>query len=159
MKKFPLMGFDVANRTAIIYDDGTELFTGTTLAGIGQAVVGVLRNPDKSANRFVKVFSLMTCQKDLLAAFEEVQGLKWQVQRNTTKALMHAGRAKHQSGTGGWILDLVVAQLFDNGVGRCKVAGSREESDSDLLGIVAESPADVVKKILQAQEKGVSAVY
>jgi hypothetical protein len=85
--------------------------------------------------------------------------MKWQVHRNTTKALMQAGRAKHQSGTGGWILDLVVAQLFDNGVGRCKVAGSWKESDSDLLGIMEETPADVVKKILEAQEKGVSAVY
>jgi hypothetical protein len=159
MKKFPLMGFDVANHEAIIYDDGTELFTGTTLAGIGQAVVGVLRKPDATANRFVRVFSLMTCQRDLLAAFEEVEGRKWQVRRNTTQALMRAGRAKHQAGTSGWILDLVVAQLFDNGVGRCKVAGSRADSDSELLGVVEETPENVVKKILQAQKESVDAVY
>jgi hypothetical protein len=153
------MGFDVTNHSAIIYDDGTELFTGTTLAGIGEAVVGVLRRPDETANRFVKVLSTMTCQNDLLAAFEEVGGTRWRTQRNTTKALMQAGRAKHQSGTGGWILDLVVAQLFDNGVGRCRIAKSREDSDAELLGVVEESPADVVKKILQAKEKGIDAIY
>lgn len=45
MKKFPLMGFDVSKHEVIIYDQGKERFTGTTLEGIGQAVVGTLQHP------------------------------------------------------------------------------------------------------------------
>ncbi|KAL5356320.1 hypothetical protein BJX96DRAFT_186274 [Aspergillus floccosus] len=149
MKKFPLMGFDISTRSAVIYDDGTEQFTGTTLAGIGQAVVGVLQHPEDTANRFVKVRSIKTCQRALLDAFQSVTGKEWDVRTATTQGLIKSGRRKHQDGVGGWILDLVVAQLFEPGKARCVVAASREESDADLLGMVEESPEDVVRKALK----------
>jgi hypothetical protein len=153
------MGFDVAKRTAIIYDDGTEKFTGTTLAGIAQAVIGVLRNPEQTANRFVKVFSILASQNELLAAFEQAEGAKWSVQHNTTQTLLQTGRAKREAGTTGWILDLVVAQLYDDKSGRSKVARSREETDSELLGVASETPLDVVRKVLAAQQDSVTPVF
>lgn len=145
------MGFDVRQRSAIIYDQGTEHFTGTTLEGIGQSVIGVLQHPEQTANRFVTVMSIKTCQNELLEAFESATGGKWDVKRSTTKELKERGRAKLRAGDGGWILDLVVAQLFDEGEGRCAVAQSREQSDSDLLGVIDEMPQDVVSKALALQ--------
>lgn len=142
------MGFDFANSSAIVYDQGEESFTGTTLEGIGQSVVGVLRHPSETANRFVKVLSIKTCQKELLQAFETVSKKQWEVQYSTTKALLERGRSKLRNGSGGWILDVVVAQLYDEGEARCCVATSREETDSDLLGVVAETPELVVSKAL-----------
>ncbi|KAL1301938.1 hypothetical protein AAFC00_002397 [Neodothiora populina] len=148
LKKFPLMGFGVATCSAIIYDDGTEQFTGTTLAGIGQAVVGVLNNPEHTANRFVKVRSIQTCQNELLNAFQIATGRRWTIQYSTTKNLLESGRDKLHHGDRGWVLELAVAQLFDAGKARCVVAPSREESDADLLGIVEETAQDVVSRIL-----------
>ena len=148
MRKFPLMGFDVAARSAIIYDDGMERFTGTTLEGIGQSVLGVMQHPKETANRFLKVRSIHTCQNDLLDAFQSATGQQWDVRRSTTKALIESGTSKYKNGNGGWVLDLVVAQLFDLGEARCVVASYREESDSDLLGVKEESPRDVVAKAL-----------
>jgi hypothetical protein len=142
------MGFDITNHSATIYDSGTEAFTGTTLAGIGQAVVGVLQHPNETRNRFVRVMSIKTCQNELLQAFRAVTGQKWDVHRATTQALLESGRAKHLAGNGGWILDLVVAQLYEEGQGRSRVAESREESDSELLGVVEESARDVAAKVL-----------
>jgi hypothetical protein len=142
------MGFDVAQRSAIIYDSGTEQFTGTTLEGIGHAVLGVLQHPEETRNRFVKVMSIKTCQNELLEAFESVTGAKWEIRHSTTQALLESGRAKHRSGKGGWILELVVAQLFEEGQARSLVAPTREESDSELLGVVAESPRDVAAKVV-----------
>ena len=143
------MGFNVAQCTAIIYDAGTEQFTGTTLEGIGQAVVGVLQHPDETANRFVKVRSILTCQNELLEAFQSHTGNKWEVERSSTKALLDSGRNKLQAGIGGWVLELSVAQLFDQGEARCVVAPSRKESDSVLLGVVEISAQDVVAKIMK----------
>lgn len=148
MKKFPLMGFDVSTHEAIIYDDGTEKFTGTTLEGIGQSVLGIMRHPTETANRFLKVRSIHTCQNELLEAFQSVTGQQWEVRRSTTKMLMERGRAKYEKGEGGWVLDLVVAQLFDVGQARCVVASSRGESDSDLLGVKEETARDIVAKAL-----------
>lgn len=146
LQRFPTMGFDIAKASAVIYDQGNEYFTGTTLEGIGQSVVGVLRHPDETANRFVTVMSVKTCQRDLLAAFAAVTGAQqqWDVEHSTTRALLERGRARKP----GWVLDLAVAQLLDEGEARCLVAPSREESDSELLGVVAEAPAQVAAKAL-----------
>jgi hypothetical protein len=142
------VGFDVANFSAIIYDKGEEYFTGTTLEGIAQSVVGVFKHPEGTANRSVKVLSIKTCQNELLQAFQNVTRKDWNVQRSTTKLLLERGRSKHQAGGKGWSLELVVAQMFDEGEARNVVASSREESDSELLGVAAETAEQVVAKAL-----------
>ncbi|KAI0837558.1 NAD(P)-binding protein [Hypoxylon sp. FL0890] len=147
IKRFPLMGFDVKQRSAIIYDDGTEEFTGTTLEGIGQAVVGVLKHPEETANRFVKARSIQTCQNQLLDAFQQITGQSWEIKRGSAKDLLESGRKKHQAGVGGWILELVVYQLFEPGEARCIVA-SKEESDAELLEMKEETSKDIARKVL-----------
>lgn len=143
------MGFDVTEKSAIIYDDGTEKFTGTTLEGIGKAVVGVLLHPNETANRFVKVMSITTCQNELLEAFQALTGRQWNIRRSSTKSLMESGRSKLKSGDRGWILDLVIAQLFDVGQARCLVAPSWEDSDSELLGVRYETAQEIVAKVIE----------
>ncbi|KAF5655851.1 hypothetical protein FHETE_11131 [Fusarium heterosporum] len=148
MKRFPLMGFNIKNRSAIIYDGGKEYFTGTTLQGIGQSVVGVLQHPEETANQHVKVLSIKTCQNDLLEAFQNGTGSQWSVQKSTTTELIETARRKIREGTGGWNLELAVAQLYEAGKARCLVAPSWEESDSGLLGLIKETPESLVSSIL-----------
>lgn len=148
MKKFALMGFNINDHTATIYDNGEEVFTGTTLEGIAQSVVGVLAHPEETGNRFVKVLSIKTCQNKLLQAFQHVTGEQWAVRKSTTKELMESGRRKLADGSGGWVLDLVVAQLYDEGEARCLVAPRRSESDAELLGVAAETEEQVAMKAL-----------
>ncbi|KAK6004319.1 hypothetical protein QM012_008181 [Aureobasidium pullulans] len=149
MKKFPMMGFDVQTHKAIIYDQGTERFTGTTLEGIGQAVVGTLKNPEATANRFLAVQSIQTCQSELLKALQKATGTQWEVTRTTSKELIESGKEDFKTGAGLWRLKLAVATLYDVGQGRGKVAVSREESDAELLGLKAETADEIVAKLLQ----------
>lgn len=142
------MGFDIGKREAVIYDAGTEQFSGTTLEGIGQAVVGVLTHPEETKNRFVRVMSIKTCQNELLEAFEGLTGSKWEVRRDTTRRLLESGQEKNREGRSGWVLELAVTQLFHEGEGRGLVARTREESDSGLLGVREESARDVAAKVL-----------
>lgn len=69
IKKFPLMGFNINDHSATIYNKGEEEFTATTLEGIAQSVVGVLTRPEETKNQFVKALSIKTCQNKLLQAF------------------------------------------------------------------------------------------
>ncbi|OCK98103.1 uncharacterized protein K441DRAFT_655048 [Cenococcum geophilum 1.58] len=68
------MGFMVPTRVATIYDAGTEPVSVTLIAKVGQAVASILLHPSKTANRFLKIQSLLITQRDLLAAFEEIIG-------------------------------------------------------------------------------------
>ncbi|TGJ80540.1 hypothetical protein E0Z10_g8222 [Xylaria hypoxylon] len=150
LAKFPRMGFNIAERRATIYDAGTEEFTGTTLEGIGQSVVGVLQHPSETANRFVKVRSIQISQNSLLAAFQKATGKgekQWKIEHSTARQALEEGRGKHAQGLGGWVLDLLVFQLYAPGEARCIVA-SREGSDSPLLGVREESADEVVEKAL-----------
>jgi hypothetical protein len=141
------MGFDAVNQTATIYDAGTEMFTGTTLEGIGDSVVGVLSHPDETANRFVNVLSIKTCQNELLQAFQKVTGKEWPVQHSTAEAMKIEGRARCNAGAG-WTLHIAVAQLLDPGMARSVVAPSREESDSKLLGVTEETPESIAERVM-----------
>lgn len=145
------MGFDIAKSSAIIYDNGTEKFTGTTLEGIGQAVVGVLQHPEETKNRCVRVMSILTCQNDLLQAFKSITQKEWEVQRSTTKELLERGREKQRNGERGWTLDLAIAQLLLEGSGHGRVADSRETTDSDLLGVTAVSPEELAAAIISLE--------
>jgi hypothetical protein len=147
LKRFPTMGFDIAHQGAIIYDQGTEPFTGVTLAGIGQSVVGILQNPDETANRHLSVQSIQTCQNDILAAFETATEETWKVERSTSAELLARGRAKKENGQGGWVLDLVLGQLYEEGAAHSVVV-AKEKSDNDLLRVVEENLMDVVKEML-----------
>ncbi|KAI4760324.1 NAD(P)-binding protein [Aureobasidium sp. EXF-3400] len=149
MKKFPMMGFDVQNHSAIIYDSGTEHFTGTTLQGIGQAVVGTLLNPSATANRFLRVQSICTTQNELLAAFEKATGEQWKVERQKSYDLIQSGKDDFETGAGMWRLKLAVATLYDVGQSRGMVAATRDESDAELLGVKDESAEEIVAKLLQ----------
>jgi delta 1-pyrroline-5-carboxylate dehydrogenase len=149
MKKFPMMGFDVTNHHATIYDSGTEPFTGTTLSGIGQAVVGTLLNPRLTASRFLAVQSICTNQKELLAAFEKATGEKWKVERQKSEELIQSGKEDFETGVGMWRLKLAVATLYDVGQGRGMVVATREESDAEMLGVKDESAEEIVAKLLR----------
>ncbi|KAI1270105.1 NmrA-like family protein [Xylariaceae sp. FL1019] len=140
-------GFDLNKQTATIYDDGTEEFTGTTLEGIVQSVLGVLSHPAETKNRFVKVRSIQVSQNTLLAAFQKVTGKEWTVERSTAKELLEEGRRKHSQGDQGWILDLLLFQLYSPGEKRCIVT-SLEDSDNKLLGVREESAEEIVRKAL-----------
>ncbi|KAL8338853.1 hypothetical protein RB598_007251 [Gaeumannomyces tritici] len=161
LAKFPAaMGFDVPAKTATLYDGGARQFTGTTLEGIGRAVAGVLRRPDATANRHVRVRSAQTCQRELLAAFRAATAAagEWEVREASAAGVLERGRAKRRDGVSGWTLDLAVAQLYmeeseeeeEEGARRRCFVASREESDNELLGVREESVDEIVAKALLA---------
>lgn len=137
----------MAKKEAIVYDSGTERFTGTTLNGIAQAIVGILQHPEDTANRYLCVRSIETCQNDLLRELELQTGQEWSVMKESTKELLKRGREKHARSERGWVLDLIVAQLLAEGTGRGIVV-TRETSDNSLLGVREESVKGMVEGTL-----------
>lgn len=117
------------------------------MSGIANAVVGVLKHPQEVANRHLHVRSVETCQNELLDAFEEATGEKWPVAHDTTQDLLTRGREKLAKGDRGWVLDLIVAQLLEEGKGRSIVA-TEDQADNGILGMPEENVLKMVKGIM-----------
>ncbi|KAA8913049.1 hypothetical protein FN846DRAFT_931606 [Sphaerosporella brunnea] len=149
ISRFPAeMGFCFPERKARIYDNGEERITGTCIRRIAEAVVGILKRPEETKNRFLRVRSLEASQNEILGAFEEVMGAKWTVEYVNSKEVLERAKEKLAKGDKGAVLDLVSVQLWQEGMGRSIVV-SREEADNELLGIPEDDLRTVVKGILE----------
>ncbi|KAK1699960.1 hypothetical protein BDP55DRAFT_541561 [Colletotrichum godetiae] len=76
--KFPI-AFDYANKTAVVTNGGHARFASTSLAGIGQAVAGALKNPEATKNRNLKLQELEVSQSQLLTLAKKYSppGTEW----------------------------------------------------------------------------------
>ena len=148
--KVPALGFVIPKNKATIYDSGDEPVTCTTGAAIGTAVANLLLDAEATANRFLKIRSLQVTQNQLLTAFEDVTGTKWEVTRVKTKDLDEGRKKKAQEGRfQEAFLDLLAVQLFEDGKGRGLITRT-DESDNALLGVREEAAKDVIKRIMDS---------
>ena len=74
-----LLGIDIPNRKATIFDAGNARFEATNLAQIGRAVAASLEHHEETANRYVYVNSLTVTQNEIVAELEKVTGDKFAI--------------------------------------------------------------------------------
>jgi uncharacterized protein YbjT (DUF2867 family) len=105
-------GFNIANKTANIYDDGKGTFSATNLSTVALAVVRALKKPELTENQYVYVSGIDTTQNEILAMIEKVTGEKFTVTHGTTKELAAHGNAKIAKGDYSGIIELLQAVTF-----------------------------------------------
>lgn len=76
--KTGFLGFDIQNRSAMIWDSGDKTFTLTNLSTVGKAVVAVLQNAAEYTNKYVYVGSVTTSQNEILAALQKKTAKNWE---------------------------------------------------------------------------------
>ena len=79
------LGFDIKNRSAVLYDEGKHRTVGTSLPTIGKAVVATLHHPELTQNKRIYVDDAIFTQKQALELFEKYTNTKWTV-KNVTSA-------------------------------------------------------------------------
>jgi hypothetical protein len=110
-----LWGFSVPDQTATISDSGKARFDSSTLDLIAQGVVSILRNPERAANQYLYVRSFLLAPRDILAAFENVTGVKWTVNRQDSEETRQRGGKLIQGGKPHeGIPKVVQGSLFNN---------------------------------------------
>ncbi|KAJ4142989.1 hypothetical protein NW765_000127 [Fusarium oxysporum] len=72
-----IWGFDLINKKAQLFDGGNTKFTASNGAQVGRALVAILANPAKTANKLVSVESFTTTQSEVLAVLEKATGTEW----------------------------------------------------------------------------------
>ena len=137
------MSFDIPSRKAKIYDDGNKEFSATTIGFVGEAVVGILRAPEATANQDLYVSSFTTCGNEILASFEKATGQKWEVERVSSEEEASEGRAKMARGDRSGFLQLAKASLYGLGHGH-DIVFHEEDLANSVLGLQKESLDDVI---------------
>jgi len=76
---FPVAGIDHKMRTAKIIGDGNALFSLTHLDDIGRYVTAILRRPEETKNRTIRIAGDTQTANALLGLFEKQSGKKFKV--------------------------------------------------------------------------------
>ncbi|TVY91600.1 Pinoresinol reductase [Lachnellula willkommii] len=124
-----------------IYDDGKTVFSATTLASVGQAVVGVLSHYEETKNRFVYVRDIDISQKRLLEIAQKVAPeKKWEPVSVSTADIEKSSNEGVARGefTAPVLVGYLFRGIFGEGYGN-----KWEKDDNALLGITGKTEADV----------------
>ncbi|KAJ6114825.1 hypothetical protein N7486_000603 [Penicillium sp. IBT 16267x] len=140
--------FDIANRTATIWDGGDKSFTLTDEKELKQSVVSVLQHPKETRNRYLHVASVETTQREILAALEKAQGAKWTIIDTTTDTQVSEGFKKLEAGDFSGAFALVRATVFGNTPGLHANYAKETELANEVLGLEMESIETTVQQVV-----------
>ncbi|KFX96163.1 hypothetical protein O988_05451 [Pseudogymnoascus sp. VKM F-3808] len=140
--------FDIANRTATIWDGGDKKFTLTNEKQLVRAVASVLQHPEETKNQYLHIASVETNQNEILASLEEVSGEKWTVIKTTTDTQVSEAVKKLTAGDFSGAFALVRGTVFGNTQGLHANYAADEKLANDILGLGLEDVKDVVKRVV-----------
>ena len=126
-----------------IFDGGDSLFSSTTLASIGQGVVGVLTHPEETKNRFVYINDIDISQNRLLEIAKKVDhAKKWEEPIHASTVEME--KASNESLAKGQITQQVMASyVFRALFGPLEYGARFVKDDNELLGVKGKTETDV----------------
>ena len=139
------MGYNAADKTALIVDSGNEPFTGTNLPTIGLAVVSVLQHLPETANKFLNISSFTTTQNEILSIFEQETGSKWTVTKLKSEDIQKEGDEKLAKGDFSSFVNFLRVLILADGKGQARTTPQA----NDLLGLPKEDLKETIKAALK----------
>ncbi|KAL8750977.1 MAG: hypothetical protein Q9184_006227 [Pyrenodesmia sp. 2 TL-2023] len=147
--KTGFLGFDLKSHTATIYDTGDTHVCATILSDVAQSVVGILKNPKETANRYVYVQTVKFTQNQLLAILEKSTGEKWTTTKRDTAEARQTGVEKLSKGDMSGIADLITGGIYAGEP--AAVYDQTRKLDNGLLGLKDVTLEELVDKIVKGQ--------
>lgn len=133
-----------------IYGSGDQLFSTTTLASVGQAVVGVLCQSTVTTNKVVYVEDIALTQNRLLAIAKKLTpGKTWDPVQGDLDTIKAA--SDKRLGQGLFDDETFLPYIYMAGLGE-GYGGKLKHLDNELLGVKGKTEADVeaiLKSVLQ----------
>ncbi|KAJ5718378.1 NAD(P)-binding protein [Penicillium malachiteum] len=90
---------NIKEKRTMLYNNGDQLFSTTTLQSVGRAVCGVLMNPAPTKNRLIRVHDVTTTQRKLLSIAREVTGpYGWTFNTHSIEEMLENSFSAHWQG-------------------------------------------------------------
>ncbi|KAJ5584017.1 uncharacterized protein N7459_003817 [Penicillium hispanicum] len=132
-----------ADRTATLYNGGDVPFSVTKLADVAKAVLGVIHNTAKTANRLLFVHSAVTTQSKLIQYAKEMEDREWKTDTKDTEEVRRESFAELNKDEGRDIdaamLGFCICASWSTSYG-CDFS---DRLDNDLLGVGLMSEDDL----------------
>ncbi|KAG5762211.1 hypothetical protein H9Q72_009692 [Fusarium xylarioides] len=141
-------GFNVAARTATLFDGGDVAYEATNLDQVGRAIAKSLKNLEITRNQHVYVNSFTVTQNDILRALEKATGDKFQVSHGTVKGLWEAGAEQVRNGDPMGALAQISGAIYGKG-GVANYSVDRSIWN-DKIGLLGENLEEFVKGYIKS---------
>ncbi|KAL7916752.1 NmrA-like family protein [Trichoderma velutinum] len=143
-----LMGWEVEDNKATIYDSGNQRYDATNFDTVGKAIASVLMHIDITRNQQVYVNSFKVCQNEVIEGVERLLGKKIAISRASSVEIAERGRQAMAQGE--W-----QKGYFDSATGSthgpwgfCDFGG-RSTRWNDVLDIPKEDLDATLKRVLK----------
>ncbi|KAI1447289.1 hypothetical protein F5Y02DRAFT_42550 [Annulohypoxylon stygium] len=143
------VGMHVRERRFVFWDDGEGYFSCTTEENTAMALVRALMRPEETKNRALFLSDFSINQKQLLAAIEKVQGVKYTTESIDGEAFIKEKQEAVRNGD-----YLATFALIETGFAMGKFGGHLEKEPGEImnekLGLPKHSLEEVVTDGLKA---------
>jgi hypothetical protein len=141
------MGFDLKAHQAIIFNDGKDPWSTTTLTSIGLAVKNAMLIPEKTANKYLFINSFTVSQSQILGSLERISGTKWEATYVDAEEQKAAGMEKMSQGDFRGTMSLI--RYINTVDGHGGNYALYEETANELLALPKESLDEVLAAIVK----------
>lgn len=142
---------DAKGKSITLWDGGDRVFSTTTLATVGRAVVGVLKHPEETKNRAVYIQDAAVSSKQLLEIGKRATGSDdWKANPASLDDHVNKGweeLKKPQPDPAKFARNFIMASIWGEGYG-----SKFEKLDNELLGIEEMNEEDIENLIKQLAE-------
>ncbi|KAL6718002.1 hypothetical protein ACLMJK_004087 [Lecanora helva] len=150
--KVGFLGLEIANRKAVLYNNGTQRLDLTLLSDIARAVVGILKHPLETKNRRVNINTLFTSPSVILSVLEKQIGQTFDRQLKDADSANKEGREAVERGDMSGARDMMMGLM--SGGAEEMVNGYGKDNDL-LLGHGTRSDEyleEIVRAVLQGAD-------
>lgn len=145
--KSGFMGFNMKEHKALIFNQGNDTWSTTTLTTIGLAVKNAMFIPEKTANKYMFIDSFTISQNQVLASFEKATGKKWEVTHVDAEEQKQMGMEKMSKGDFSGAMSLIRYINCVDGHGGNYI--EYEESANELLSLPKQTLDEALAEVLK----------
>ncbi|KAJ8097635.1 hypothetical protein POJ06DRAFT_261957 [Lipomyces tetrasporus] len=140
------MLLDYANHKAILFDEGDNRISSTSLPNVGKAIVGIFKNFEATKNKIVRSSEVILTQNKLLRIAEGVRpDIKWETSKVQTSAVLKEGLDELSAGD--FSMPVIMKILKGTAFAGDIYGGAYDETDNELLGVKELTEEDLKKLV------------
>lgn len=124
-----LFNIDIEKKRAGLYDTGDQKIMLTTLGSVADSVVGILKNPEGTKNRSLRIHDFFISNKEVLDTVESLTGVTFETYNISTDDMIAQSRLMPRTDQRVGVFALAIS------FGSARVVEWETPDDSQLLGL------------------------